>query len=81
MKKLLALLLSAIFAVTPLWGCGESTGDTEPPKTTEPPNHEGEEPQKFESARNPYMIPEPYLTLFKENGSIELDGREIRIND
>ncbi|MBQ8389227.1 MAG: hypothetical protein IJX46_09925 [Clostridia bacterium] len=81
MKKLLALFLSAIFAVTPLWGCGESTGDTEPPKTTEPPNHEGEEPQKFESARNPYMIPEPYLTLFKENGSIELDGREIRIND
>ena len=91
MKKLLSLLLAAIFAVTPLLGCGApNDGDT--PSTTEPeasgdpegdlpPLYVGEEPQRPEYIINPFMIPDVYLTLLTENGSFELDGAEIRIND
>ncbi|MBQ8389229.1 MAG: hypothetical protein IJX46_09935 [Clostridia bacterium] len=91
MKKLLAFILAAIFAVTPLLGCGApNDGDT--PSTTEPevsgdpegdlpPLYAGEEPQRPEYIINPFMIPDVYLTLLTENGSFELDGAEIRIND
>ena len=83
MKKLFALLLAAIFAVTPLLGCdiGNVGGTTEPPEGDLPPLYAGEEPQRPEYIINPFMIPDVYLTLFKENGSFELDGAEIRIND